>query len=82
MFMIEKGDSFIDIAVGTMDNPNAIGALQNQIGIESRVQWFSTLHELPECQTEMPRDKSELASLKTLQHPDHDTEVWPPDQFT
>jgi hypothetical protein len=73
MYMFEQGDTFIDIAVGTMDNPNAITSLQSQIGVESRVHWFQTLHELPEARTEQTRDGAELAKLRTLQHPDHDT---------
>jgi hypothetical protein len=78
MFMFEEGDSFIDLAVGTMDNPNAIEALQSQIGIESRVRWFSTLHDLPESSTDQTREPTELAKIRTRQHPDHDTEIWPP----
>lgn len=81
MFMFETGDAFIDLAVGTLDNPNAIKALQSQIGIESRVQWFSTLDDLPEATTGQTREPTELAKLETWQHPDHDTEVWPPLPF-
>lgn len=77
MFMFETGDAFIDLAVGTMDNPNAVEPLQSQIGIESRVHWFSTLHKLPEAPTDQTRTTGELAKLKTWQHPDHDTAVWP-----
>lgn len=73
MYMFEQSDTFLDLAVGTMDNPNAIKSLQRQIGIESRVHWFATLDELPEVRTEQTRDSSELAKLKSLQHPDHDT---------
>ena len=78
MFMFEAGDAFVDLAVGTMDNPNAIQTLQSQIGMESRVHWFSTLHNLPEATTGQTRQPDELAKLRTWQHPDYDTEVWPP----
>jgi hypothetical protein len=73
MYMLEEGDAFIDLAVGTLDNPSSIKSLQSQIGVESRVIWFNTLHELPEARTEQTRDRAELAKLKSLQHPDHDT---------
>jgi hypothetical protein len=73
MYMFEQSDTFIDLAVGTMDNPNAITSLQSQIGVESRVDWFKALHELPEARTDQTRDSSDLAKLKSLQHPDHDT---------
>jgi hypothetical protein len=77
MFMQEAGDAFIDLAVGTMDNPNVVAPLQSQIGIESRVHWFSTLHNLPEAKTSQTRKPSDLAKLQTCQHPDHDTDAWP-----
>ncbi len=73
MYMFEQSDTFLDLAVGTMDNPNAIKSLQSQIGVESRVHWFAILHELPDARPEQTRDSSELAKLKSLQHPDHDT---------
>lgn len=82
MFMLEQGDAFIDLAVGTMDNPNAIESFQTQIGIESRVNWFSTLHELPEAPTEQTRKPEDMAMLQTRQHPDHNTEIWPPKPLT
>ena len=82
MFMLEQGDPFIDLAVGTMDNPNAIESFQTQIGIESRVSWFSTLHELPEAPTELTRTPEDIAKLQTRQHPDHNTKIWPPKPLT
>ncbi len=79
MFMFETGDGFIDLAVGTMGSPNTVELLQRQIGIESRVHWFSTLHDLPEAPTDQTRELNEVGMLKSWQHPDHDTEVWPPE---
>ncbi len=78
MYMYEDGDEFIDLAVGTMDNPNLIGKLESQIGIESRVHWFETMHNLPEQLTSQTRQPEEMTKLKSFQHPDYDTEVWPP----
>jgi hypothetical protein len=73
LFMFEHGDTFIDLAVGTMDNPNAIKTLQSQIGVESRLDWFTALSALPEARTDDTRTQAELATLKSLQHPDYDT---------
>jgi hypothetical protein len=73
MYMFEQEDTCIDLAVGTMDNPSAIQSLQSQIGVESRVHWFETLHKLPASRTAQTRDSSELAKLNSLQHPDNDT---------
>ena len=73
LFMFEHGDTFIDLAVGTMDNPNAIKMLHSQIGVESRVHWFAALSNLPEARTDETRTRAELVTLKSFQHPDYDT---------
>ena len=78
MYMFEFGDDFIDLAVGTMDNPNVIEKLETQIGIESRVHWFNALHKLPEQSTNETRQPEEMSKLKSFQHPDYNTEIWPP----
>lgn len=78
MYMYEDGDEFIDVAVGTLDNPNLVGKLESQIGIESRLHWFDTMHKLPEQLTSETRQPEEMTKLKSFQHPDHDTEIWPP----
>ncbi len=77
LFMFEKGDSNIDLALGTLDNPNIVPQLTSQIGVESKVAWFDSMRDLPQSSTEQTRSPTELAKLKTLQHPDHDTSVWP-----
>lgn len=79
MFMFEHGDSFIDLAAGTLDNPNLIEKLASQIGIESRVHWWSNLHLLPEQTTQDTLLPNDLNKYQSLQHPDYDTAKWPPD---
>jgi hypothetical protein len=71
LFMREAGDNTIDLAVGAFDNPAQI-TFHQQIGVESRLRWFQTLHLLPEAKTADTRPASELARLISLQHPDHD----------
>ncbi len=71
MFMREDGDSVIDIAIGTLDKPNA-AAPRRQSGVESRLDWFATLAELPEETTADYRSAADLEKLKSLQHPDGD----------
>ena len=77
IYMFEHGDQFIDLAAGTLDDPNIIKKLESQIGIESRVKWFATLHTLPEQSTVETRPVEELIKLKSFQHPDHNTDFWP-----
>lgn len=78
LFMHEAEDSNIELAIGSLDNPNAIGNLTSQDGVESRVKWFSQMQNLPMRKTDQTRPRDELVKLKSLQHPDYDTAVWPP----
>lgn len=75
--MREDGDANFEIAIGAFDEPDRIGPLTEQVGIESRVSWFEHMHLLPEQTTTETRTPQDLAKLKTLQHPDYDTELWP-----
>jgi hypothetical protein len=77
LFMQEEGDTHIEIAIGTLDNPNAVGPLRGQDGVESRVTWFHDMAKLPERATQTTRTAEDLAKLKSLQHPDFDTDQWP-----
>ena len=78
LYMQEQDSPDYDIAIGTLDDPNAVGAFTNQVGVESKVAWFDTLHALPQKTTGNDRRPEDLAKLVSRQHPDHDTEVWPP----
>jgi hypothetical protein len=77
LFMHEEGDNNIEIAIGTLDDPNAISPMTTQDGIESRLHWFDKMHTLSARTTAQTRNANELAKLKSLQHPDHDTKLWP-----
>jgi hypothetical protein len=73
LFMREDGDSNIEMAIGTLDDPSAIPPMTKQSAVESRLPWFMTLHELPEERMEDYRSAADLLKLKSLQHPDYDT---------
>jgi hypothetical protein len=75
--MFEEGDDFVDLAIGTLDHPNAVH-LTSQIGIESKLKWFDTMHSLPSHDTQEDRKKS--PPIVSLQHPDFDTPKWPVSQ--
>lgn len=77
LYMREDGDPNYEIAIGTLDDPNAIGAMTEQTGCESKVAWFDGLSALPRQWTGDYRSREDLERLKSLQHPDHDTEHWP-----
>ncbi len=75
--MHEDGDGNFELAIGAFDEPSSVGPLTEQVGIESRVSWFNAMHLLPEQTTSGTRMPEDLAKLKSLQHPDHDTDHWP-----
>jgi hypothetical protein len=74
MFMREDGDSNIEIAIGTLDDPADIPRLSRQSAVESRLPWFSTMHSLPEERMSDYRTPEDLKKLKSFQHPDFDTD--------
>lgn len=70
----------IGVLVGCLDNPNASPPVV-QYGNESRVAWYGELSMLPGDQPTYSVDP--LGYLPRIQasnrqHPDHDTENWPP----
>lgn len=77
LYMREDGDQHYEMAIGALDNPEAISPMTGQSGIESKVSWFDGLPGLPGQRTQDDRSATDLARLKSLQHPDHDTEHWP-----
>lgn len=77
LFMLEDGYDYYDIAIGTLDAPEAAPPTE-QVGIESKLSWFDTLYTLPFHSTAEDRSPGDLAKLTSQQHPDHDTDTWPP----
>jgi hypothetical protein len=77
LYMHEDGWTVYDIAIGTLDDPNSAPPT-TQVGTESKLVWFDRLATLPGHSTADDRTPEDLAKLKSRQHPDHDTETWPP----
>lgn len=75
--MREDGDSNYEIAIGSLDDPDAIDDMTEQSGVESKTRWFDAMHMLPARKTSDYRGEADLQRLRSLQHPDHDTEQWP-----
>jgi hypothetical protein len=76
LYMKEDGDPSYEIAIGSLDNPE-LAVPSDQVGVESELSWFGTLASLPRQRTEENRTPEDLRKLRTLQHPDHDTDEWP-----
>ena len=77
LYMLEDGWSVYDMAMGAFDHPSDLPPPDHAVGVESKVSWFDCLHALPTKTTQEDRTPQDLARLKSLQHPDHDTTIWP-----
>jgi hypothetical protein len=78
LYMHDDGDAHYEMAIGTLDDPNLTPPTK-QVGVESELEWFRTLSSLPRQRTSDYNSPEKLASYRSRQHPDHDTEVWEPD---
>jgi hypothetical protein len=79
----DVGSPRIAVSIGSLDEPEKIPP-ENQYGIESRISWFERLPSLPGEKT-TEEDHPELArkiAATNHQHPDHDTDHWPPEKRT
>lgn len=69
------------VLVGSLDHPEKVPPII-QYGNESRVPWYNHLNELPGTHPTYavdPNGMLEKISRSNRQHPDRDTEVWPPE---
>jgi hypothetical protein len=66
------------VSVVVFDEPDLIAPVV-AYGIEGKRAWADSLTNLPEHSTlEDIANAPFLTSLVSFQHPDHDTEIWPP----
>ena len=75
----DVGSPRIEIAIGSLDEPERF-APAKQFGIERRMPWFDRLAHLPgEKSTEEDNpDRASKIAASNNQHPDRDTDAWPP----
>lgn len=67
----------MELAIGAFDDPT-LAAPVLQVNPKDKLPFFDGLTELP-TRTEYPAAwLAFIAGLQSYQHPDHDTEVWPP----
>jgi hypothetical protein len=85
LFYDTPDEGFINLVLGTLDDPEDVRP-HSQSGLESRVPWFSNLARLPgrETDAEGPAGREHhIAILESnRQHPDYDTDHWPPEGLT
>lgn len=79
-----KRDS-ISIAIPTLDDYSEI-IPEIQYGIEARQSWVGDLYKIPADVSGEDAQSNDFAKLlpgiaaSNRQHPDHDTELWPPEE--
>jgi hypothetical protein len=69
-------DAVVDVTLGSLDRPELAPPLK-QIGLEGRLPFFAGLAEL-RGEPVPPQYAEFYASIVSNQHPDHDTDAWPP----
>jgi len=68
----------IALAIGAFDEPETIAPVI-QYGVEGKLSFTDHMAEIPARTTEDDFQALEfLASIVSYQHPDHDTDTWPP----
>ncbi len=69
----------IAVSIGSLDDPGAV-APAHQYGTEGRLAYFAALAGLPAETTDEATEDELLGAISSTnhQHPDHDTEDWPP----
>ncbi|MGO4438586.1 GFA family protein [Rhizobium sp. RAF56] len=71
----------VAIAAGTFDDPSALPPTE-QFGIEAKINFVDGLHTLPGHRTEEDADAASFVhDIVSYQHPDHDTQTWPPEEY-
>jgi len=72
----------IGLAIGAFDHPEEV-APTVQWGVEAKLPYVDALSRLPAEATEADMESAPyLADLVSFQHPDHDTDAWPPENGT
>jgi hypothetical protein len=74
------GSEKIEISIGSLDDPTDVQPVI-QFRTESRLPWFAGLAGLPERESGGAEEANKLERIRrtSRQHPDHDTERWPPE---
>jgi hypothetical protein len=70
----------VALMIGTFDDPEDLAPVI-QWGIEAKLPYVDEVPKLPGVATMDDQEAAEfLATLVSYQHPDYDTETWPPEE--
>ncbi|WP_305985077.1 GFA family protein [Roseibium sp. MMSF_3544] len=68
----------VAVAIGAFDEPERVAPVI-QYGVEAKLSYADGIASLPMRKTEEDSETAKfLASVVSYQHPDHDTDDWPP----
>ena len=67
----------MSISIGSLDDPDRV-VPEIAFGLQGKREAFARLDGLPGRNTEESEDPALLARMASRQHPDHDTDSWPP----
>ena len=67
----------IEIAIATLDDPT-LSPPAKQVNTDDKLAFVDQLHTLPVRETTNDQ-RTFMDGLKSYQHPDHDTDQWPPE---
>jgi hypothetical protein len=74
----DGGSDHISITLGSLDDPESIKP-QIQTNLSHKMSWFGELDGLNrDSGLDTSPDEDEAIAASSRQHPDNDTEVWPP----
>ena len=72
----------VALAIAAFDEPEEIAPTM-QWGLEGKLPYVDSIHELEGYSTEEDPDAADFVNdIVSFQHPDHDTETWPPEERT
>ncbi len=67
------------LSIGAFDRPATIAPVI-QYGLEAKIPYVDSLPTLPAIRSEEDAEAAKfLVTMTSYQHPDHDTETWPPE---
>ncbi|WP_127523844.1 GFA family protein [Mesorhizobium sp. Z1-4] len=73
----DYGGDAVEVAIGTLDEPGRAAPVI-QLNPADKLPFYDTLHALPWREAN-PSSEAFLSSVASNQHPDHDTNRWPPE---
>ena len=73
----EPDDGPAEVAIGALDDPSGLRPVI-QHDVAARLPWLDELSDLPvRTPSEAAKVAPYYASIRSFQHPDHDTDHWP-----